>query len=666
MNQITNMLKSTRLKFGLGSIAIAALLTAPPASAQAKKNNDKSTAIAIERTLNSRKTAVTLSNKSLQSYKSFKQALSPLVASRYKSLVRKVDSGFVDAVLRPIYGNLILSKIRDDKKFRQQASITSAKAKFDILKTGEILLYQEVGFSPRRVFSCNDTNRSGNLICVQGEKEFTELEARYKKNPDPKLEKGIKTLKATYRKNSDLASRLRGWNLSKMSTIKAAYTALAAMPVVRRRGSQFIPAAMFAYAKSADGSGKPSGQAGKARKNPGTTPGTAPNNIRVPEGLDIPDLRSSSTEKKNYWNTDNTRRLEALNTDTLLASSGSTQDLAKKDDQLAWEVTNGGARTRYELLNGFTNNHRSKVGDNWDIVCIDYNPFWPGCTRYWFGYELGYGYLYGVRAGFNVTTTARLTDRANRSGRMRINMNTGNKNAAVFRGSGLRNRDVFNGKELLARLCQQRSCYVKLLGDIPGPDPLGTRFTHWTFPQVDFLKALPTCNYIRREYGRNIQCGAIDSIRNGEYTWPNAGSRVNLARWISPTDLFGGALDYGIVAAWTNPYVALNTTGKGYRQHWRKANGGNRRIQSRSSNLSFNFERASRNVRNPVVTGKNNEYDFNFSITPGIAIGGHLGGHGVGPYMLDLDALAIDSPTFTLYRHSGTYNGFWTGVPSAR
>ena len=657
------MSKFAALQIGIGSIAISALLTAPPASAQTRKTKSESSAVAIKTVLNSRKTALTLTDRDLQNYKNFKQTLSPLVISKYKSLARKVDSGFVDAVLRPIYGNLILRKINEDKKFSQQATITSAELKLDILKTGEILLYQKVGFSPKRVFNCSDGKRSTNLVCVQGEKEFIRLEAQYKKNPDPKLEKGIRVLKGTYKKNRDLASRLRGWDLQKMSTLKAAYTALAAMPVVRERGSKFIPAALLAYANPADGSGTTSGRTGNG---PSNTPGSRPSNIPMPGVRNVPDLRSISPEVNKQWNAKDTKKLEALNQNALLASSGTTQGLLKKDDDLAWEVTNGGARTSYELLNGFTNNHRAKVGDSWTLFCIDYNPWWPGCTRYWFGFELGYGYLYGVRAGFNVTTTARLTNQASRSGNMRVTMNTGNQNAAIFRGSGLRNQDVFNGKELLARLCQQRSCYVKLLGDLPGPDPLSTRFTRWTLPEVDFLRALPTCNSVRRRYGRNLQCSALDLIRNGEYPWPDASSRVNLARWISPTDLFGGTLNYGVAAAWANPYISLNTTGQGYRQHWRKANGRNQRIRSRSSNLSFNFQRANRNITNPIVTGINNEYDFNFSITPGISVGAHVAGYGIGPYMMDIDALAINSPTFTLYRHNRTYNGFWTGVPSAR
>lgn len=646
----------------LSGIALATTLSTSNASAQTQKTRSTSSATNIKRSLNARKSAVELSINTLSDYKRFKQALSPLVVAAYKARVRKTDSGFIDAVLRPIYSNLIIRRINTDKRFRQQASLTGATVKLDILKTGEVLLYQRVSFTPKKVFSCGDKTRSANLLCVKSTKEFASIESKYDKNQYRTLEKQVKIFKAKYKTNRKLASRLRGWNLQKMTTLRAAYTGLAAMPVVRERGSKFIPAAVFAYSTPRDGAGSTSGQTGG--QSPGTSPGP---NIRVPGGGDVMpgagNLRSSTEQINTGWKAFDPQKLKTFNHQVLLASNETTERLLKPHKPLAWAVSNEGERTQYELLNGFTNNHRASIGDRWNIVCVDYNPFWPGCTQYWFGFELRYGYLYGIRAGFNVTTTARLTNSRNRSGAMTVNMNTGNKNAAVFRGSNLRNQDIFGGKELLARLCQQNSCSFALLGDMPGPDPLSTRFTRWTVPEVDFLKKLPTCNQMRRRYGSGLQCSALDSIRNGQYNWPNASSTVNLARMVAPIDLFGGQLQYGVAGAEANPYLALNTRGKGYRQHWRKANGSNRRVSSRTSNLSFNFNQAG-NSENPLVTGKNNEYDFNFSITPGIALKGQVVGYGLGPWYIDIDALAINSPTFTLYRHHGTWNGAWTGVPA--
>lgn len=669
------MRRSSLLQAALGALAIAASLTTSDASAQVQRRpirpmrlnpatKSESTATTIKNALSARRSAIQLSTSTLRDYSSFKQALSPRVVSAYKARVRNTDSGFIDAVLRPIYSNLIIRRLYEDKQFQQQAQLTSATATLDILKTGEILLYQQVGFTPKKVFSCSEKERSANLLCMKSEKEFAQLEAQYKKNPDASLEKSVNTFKATYQSNKSLASRLQGWNLQTMSTLRAAYAGLAAMPVVRERGSKFIPAAVFAYANPSDGSGSPSGQTGEA--TPGTPPGGG--SIPLPGGGGdvVPgqgSLRSSNTPPNQAWTAFDPQKLETFQEQARLAAHGSTDGLLTANQQLAWAVSNGGATTRYELLNGFTNNHRASIGDRWNIVCIDYNRWWPGCTQYWFGFELGYGYLYGIRAGFNVTTTARLTDSRNRSGSMTVNMNTGNKNAAVFQGSGLRNQDIFGGKELLARLCQQNSCFVALLGDMPGPDPLSTRFTRWTLPEVDFLKKLPTCSQVRQRYGAGLQCSALDSMRNGEYNWPNASSTVNLARWVAPIDLFGGQLQYGVAGVEANPYAALNTTGKGYRQHWRKGNGNNQRVSSRTSDLNFNFTNAG-NYANPLATGVNNEYDFNFSITPGIALKGQVVGYGLGPWYMDIDALAIESPTFTLYRHSGTWNGFWTGVPA--
>lgn len=646
----------------LSSIAISAALLTQQASAQTQGGNTESSARKIKTALDNRQTAIQLPAGKLRNYESFKSALAPLVVAAYKPLVRTTDSGFVDAVLRPIYGNLILRRIDADQQFRQQAAITGAAAKFDILQSGEVLLYQQVSFTPNKVFSCKDKSRSDNLLCIKSAQEFASIEADYKKSPDPALERSINTFKVKYKENPGLASRLRGWDLQKMSTLQAAYTGLAAMPQVRERGTKFMPAAVFAYAKARDGSGTPSGQTGPG--SPGITPGS---DLPRPGGGGVApgqgNIRSATPQEPNAWNAFDTRKIDGINQQELLAFTGSTEGLLNRNDQLAWAVSDGGATTRYELLNGFTNNHRASIGDRWNIVCIDYNPWWPGCTQYWFGFELGYGYVYGIRAGFNVTTSARLTDPQSRSGRMTVSMDTGNKDAAVFRGSNLRNQDIFDGKELLARLCQQNSCFVALLGDLPGPDPLSTRFTRWTLSEIDFLKKLPTCAQVRRNYGQSLQCSALDLMRNGEYVWPNASSTVNLARWVAPVDLFGGQLNYGIASAEANPYLALNTSGKGYRQNWRTAAGTNQPVSSRTSNLTFNFNRVG-NSANPLITGIDNEYDFNFSITPGISLKGQAAGYGLGPWYIDIDALAIESPTFTLFRHSGTWNGAWTGVPS--
>ena len=644
---------------GFGAALAATLCSSQASSAEPIKGGAESTAITIQKALDKNGGSIGLQTNQLRDYTSFKAALSSLVISKYKPIVRTTSNGFVDAVLRPIYNNLILRRIDGDRLFAQQASLTAATARIGILANGEVLLYQQVSFTPKKVVSCAESNRSGNLLCVKTSKDFAKLEAEYKKNPDPALEKGIATFKQTYKENPALLARLRGWDLQGMSTLQAAYAGLAAMPQMRERGSKFLPAAVFAYAKPSDGGGSNSGSEGPV--SPGATPG---GNIRVPGGGNVsPGVRSAIPEDTHQSGAFSTAKLDATKPETLVASAGTTQALLNENSQVAWEVSGQGANTSYELLNGFTNNHRASIGDRWNIVCIDYNPWWPGCTNYWFGFELGYGYLYGIRAGFNVTTTAQITNAATRSGSMAVHMDTGNKGAPVYRGSGLRDQDVFGGKELLARLCQQNSCFVALLGDMPGPDPLSTRFTRWTLSEIDFLQKLPTCDQVRSELGARTECSALDLMRNGNYQWPDADARVNLARWVSPVDLFGAQLNYGVASIEANPYLALNTDGKGYRQAWNSyANRDNRTISSRTSDLTFNFSRPG-DRRNPLVTGINNEYDFNFSITPGVALRGSVVGYGLGPWYIDIDALAIESPTFTLYRHQGTYNGAWTGVP---
>jgi hypothetical protein len=631
-------------------------------------------AIKIQKQLENAPEAIALSETQLRNYANFKTALTSLVRSTYKPIVRTTDDGFIDAVLKPIYNNLIIRRLDNDKKFGTAATIQSFNAKLGISRSREILLYQEVRYIPSKVFSCSDSNRTPNLPCINFDKNFTQFQAQYAKQPDLILEQQVAELRSDYDRDPNFAKKLKGWDFDKLTTLQAAYVGMAALPQSRSRGSQFLPAAVFVYANPSDGEGSPSGQEGPSGNQvPSGVPGHN-HGSPGPTGPGTGNLRSHSSYNTNSpiareldykTNRSDLKALVAMGNTTpipILAPQPSTafDKGSNGDTQIAWTTSQGGRQTNYNLLNGFTKNYRASIGDNWTL----YNKWWT--PRYWFGFELGYGYVYGIRAGFDVQTTATLSIPAQRQGTMDISMDTGNKGIDTFSGSGLTSTNLFDGKEILARVCQQRSCYVALLGDIPGPDPLSTSWTRWTFDEIDFLKMLPSCADVRRSYGPNTKCDALNQLRKGEYRWPNVGKSVDLARWISPLDLFGHQLDYGIVGAKANPYLALKTTGLNYRQQWRKAPSAERNdIHSDNSTLTFGFSGLN-NRANPVVTGINNEYDFNFSITPGIALGGNVGPWGLGPWTMDIEALAIDSPTLTLSRHDRTYNGFWTAVPAGR
>lgn len=655
------------IPFVSAGILIAASNLLPlSADAQTKRlskaNKKTSTPTLIKRQLSATKNKKLLSQRDLSSYKNFKMKLAPLVKTSYRSQVRKVDNNFVEGVLKPIYNNLIYAQIKLDKKFGRDATLKDASATLGITNNGEILLYQKVSFNPKKVRACTDKQRSTNTLCLQGKRVFKEINSQYDRKLDQSLERGIKKFKSSYKKNKALARALNGWNISSMSTVEAAYAALAAMPQRRERGSRFFPAIALAYAIPADKGGRPSATPGE---NTPTTPNPTFPGENSPGNVNPGSIRSMI----NFWDPTAKSSLNIYegSPKTLVATTGlnklSTPEWPEiNDKRLAWSVTNQGRNTNYQLVNGFTNSRRATISDRWNIACVDYNRWWPGCTQYWFGFEINYGYVYGIRAGFNVNTTATLSNTQRREGNMTITMNTGNMGADIYRSARLKQNYIYDGKEFLARVCQRNSCSIALLGDLPGPDPLSTRFTRWTIGEIDFLKRLPTCLDIKRRYGDNTQCSAIDSMRNGEFTWPNAGRRVNLARWVSNYDLFAGQLDYGIVGVEANPYAAVNINGKGYRQKWYTNRNSRRRINANDSNLSFRLNNLP-NRSNPVVTGSDNEYDFNFAITPGIALKGSAAGYGLGPWYIDLDALAINTPNFTLYRHNGTYNGAWTGVP---
>lgn len=156
---------------GAGAIALTVLLISPAASAE-QRRNDQSSASTIKRALAANPKAIGLTTAQLRNYSSFKAALSPLIIETHKARVRTTDSGFIDAVLKPVYNNLLIRRVEQDQRFSNQAKLTSAVARVGTLPSGEVLLYQQVEFTPRRVLSCDDQTRSGNLLCIQGKKQF--------------------------------------------------------------------------------------------------------------------------------------------------------------------------------------------------------------------------------------------------------------------------------------------------------------------------------------------------------------------------------------------------------------------------------------------------------------------------------------------------------------
>lgn len=619
----------------------------------------------VQAKLRKSRNARTLDSSQFSSYSKFKSALSSTVKRVYKPLVVEVDNGLVDGILKPLHNGLLYNRFRQDKKLLKQAKISGAKLIVSFSKNGEITFADTVKYKPFTVKSCSDTSRSTQIPCAKTSKQLARASEAFARKPDQDLLKKVDRFKASYAKHQKsnkgtYAGVLKGQPISKMKPLQLASTVFAASPGTSTRAGTYFPPAFFAYKKVP-----------KAATGGASTGQQAPNldvDVRPDGGTVVPRGRLKGQDVDHLWHyatdsVDHSRGLIASKSpsalfdesqskiESWLNNSPSTK-MPSEALNLAYAVTNNGRNTNYQLVNGFTVDKSTEMGRSYRTHV---NWCWFGCrVNYRYGWTLNYSYLYGIRAAFDVNTTATFTNRRARNGNMRIQMSTGNKNADIFRGAFRRNnqRLVYNGRELLAELCH-RGCGISLWGDVPGPDPLPIRRN---MDRYNLLEELPP---------------AAGQIRTGHFNWPNVGGRTNIGTLVAPLDLFGGQLRKCIrsycAGATAYPYVTLDMRGLRYPQKWAKNNGQNqfadvRSINSQNSTLQFNFS-AIPNIRAPLATGLNNKYTFDFELTPGIRFSADLI---VTDYSYDLDipGLAIDSPDFPLNQHSGSWNGAWTSVPN--
>ena len=620
----------------------------------------------VEANLRKSRNAKTLNASQLSNYLKFKTALSHTVKRVYAPLVVEVDNGLVDGILKPLYKDLLYTRFRQDRNLRNQARLSGAKLIISFSNKGKITFADAVGYIPLTIKTCVDKNRSSQIPCAKTSKQLSRASKAFARKPDKDLMNKVKSFKINYAKSPSrypqLSRALKGQPVARMGTLQLASVLLAASPGTSTRAGEYYPPAFWAY-----------------KKIPGNNPGglsragSSPNvdlDVTPGRGIVQPGVRLQSQYADHLWlytldSYYRQRGLIASESPSFLfgewQSIPSTRAGQHTSDEfdlwgstnLAYAITNNGKNTNYQLVNGFTVDKHTKIGQQYKTK-IDWG--WFGTSTYKYGWTLNYSYLYGVRAAFDVNTTATLTNKQARSGNMLIKMSTGNKNAAIFQGAFPSNKQglVLNGRELLAELCH-KGCSFRLWGDVPGPDPLPLS---WNVGKKNLLGMLPA---------------GVGQIKAGHFNWPNVGGKTNLGKMVAPVDLLGGAAHGCViglcVGATAKPYVVLDARGLRYRQLWAKNNGNYQwpptsfqSITSNTSTLKFNFHGISLTHPTPVATGVDNRYSFDFELTPGLRFNLDLI---VTDYSYDMDipALAIDSPDITLYRHKGSWNGAWTSVP---
>ena len=639
---------STSVAIGLCSSFI---FTPQAVNAQQKSRSQNNFVLRIDSRLRKEKQAIRLDRSSLSSYSAFRSRLRGTIKKIYSPLVVKVDNGLIDGILKPIYNNLLSTRFKNDKSVQRLVKISSSNFNILFSRSGEITFSDSINYKPVGIARCGSRNSSTLIPCYKTKKQLSKAEAAFRKNPDKNLLKNLSSFRQVFAKTGGKGTLLQGKDISKLGPLELSSILFASSPGSQTRAGNFFPPAFLAYKKIAPGGPrKPSGL--NTTPNP-TLPQSDPGGTLNPGRL-----RSEASGIDNYFNNNaNISNYGDIASVSLrnfvfpqgIESSGlkNNLDLDQGLKNTAYRVTNNGRNTNYQLINGFTFDRQTRIGQSWRTTV----NYLIKKVRYRYGWTFDYSYLFGVRAAFDVNTVAT----GSRNGSMTVRMTAGDQGANVFTGAFPPNRRglVYGGRELLAEVCH-KGCRLSLWGDVPGPDPLPITKN---FNRKNFLTYLP------QRFG---------NIRNGQLSWPNVGGRTRLGKMKSDIDLFAGQVRgcvLGVCAgAVANPYVKLDMRGLRYRQKWTKNNGNYRfsglnSVSSQNSNINFNYTNLPR-INGPLATGVNNQYTFDFQLVPGVSFDIDLIVTDLGPYDLDLPGLAIDSPNYNLWRHSGSWNGAWTSVPN--
>ncbi len=217
----------------------------------------------------------------------------------------------------------------------------------------------------------------------------------------------------------------------------------------------------------------------------------------------------------------------------------------RRRDQIAAEA----ARRRnpnsesVPLITGFT----FAEDEDWEKIkrtCVDYNPLWPGCTRYHLKAYYRYSYALGLRIPVRLNASSRNVredPEGIHTGILQVSLVPFNGDANDYRDAGMPEEYVFGGREALAEFCMPDGCGAGFEANIPGPN-----FSD--FYGVD---------------GVNLLKKAFSSgrIRRGEINPPDVGEDELLGLKQIDFDLLFGNLNFWAFGAEVLPVFRLDMGG---------------------------------------------------------------------------------------------------------
>jgi len=124
------------------------------------------------------------------------------------------------------------------------------------------------------------------------------------------------------------------------------------------------------------------------------------------------------------------------------------------------------------LITGFT----FAENEDWEKIkrtCVDYNPLWPGCTRYHLKVYYRYSYALGLRIPVRLEASSdevREEVEGVHTGRLRVALTPFEGDADDYRSAGMPEDYVFGGREALAEFCLPNGCGAGYVANIPGPN----------------------------------------------------------------------------------------------------------------------------------------------------------------------------------------------------
>lgn len=124
------------------------------------------------------------------------------------------------------------------------------------------------------------------------------------------------------------------------------------------------------------------------------------------------------------------------------------------------------------LMTGFT----FAEDEDWEKIkrtCVDYNPLWPGCTRYHLKVYYRYSYALGLRIPVRLEASSRgVREEVEgvHTGQLRVVLTPFEGDAGDYREAGMPADYVLGGREALAEFCMPDGCGAGYDANIPGPN----------------------------------------------------------------------------------------------------------------------------------------------------------------------------------------------------